>query len=322
MNPTPTLPNRPEPPALHRPARAGPGSNRSHKVRHLRTLLRSHVEELAEQMRQGRSENLVRYLEFASRFHHYSFGNILLALHQFPNLTRIAGLRQWNRLGRRVRAGQKGILILAPMTARKRIEEVPDPEDTEAPAPQTVTFFKPVYVFDVSQTEGDPLPSVIKATGDANTLYPALKDAVQKAGIPIKTVSYIATAPQAKGASCNGKILLRKDLSPTDAFRALLHELAHELLHWNAKSEDKTIEETEADATAYVVCKHFNIHTDTADYLLLQNSTPETLLQRLETIRKTAHNIIAAIEAQGQRDRPDPSSPTGEDEASSEVRQK
>lgn len=322
MSQTQTILNGPKTPALHRPTGTKPGSDRPQSVRHLRTLLRGYVENLAEQMRQGRSKNLLRYLEFASRFHHYSFGNILLALHQFPNLTRMAGLRQWNRLGRRVRAGQKGIMILAPMTVRKGIEEASDPESTETPALQTATFFKPVYVFDVSQTEGKPLPSIINATGDANTLYPALKEAVQKAGIPVKRVSYIIMAPQAKGASCNGKILLRKDLSPADAFRALLHEYAHELLHWNTKSEDKTIEETEADATAYVVCKHFNIDCDTADYLLLQDSTPQTLLERLETIRKTAHHIITVIEAQRQRGPPDPSSSTGEDEASSEVRQK
>jgi len=71
---------------------------RSEKAQKARRLLDQHLQELAEQMRQGKSENLIRYLEFTARFHYYSFGNILLALAQFPNLSRIAGLKQWNRL--------------------------------------------------------------------------------------------------------------------------------------------------------------------------------------------------------------------------------
>jgi len=88
------------------------------------------------------------------------------------------------------------------------------------------------------------------------------------------------------------------DLGPADALRTLVHECAHENLHWNQKDQDQIIEETEADAVAYIVCKHFGIQCDTADYLLLYHSTPEILLSRLETIRKTAHQIITAIDAE------------------------
>jgi len=88
------------------------------------------------------------------------------------------------------------------------------------------------------------------------------------------------------------------DLGPADALRTLVHECAHENLHWNQKDQDQIIEETEADAVAYIVCKHFGIQCDTADYLLLYHSTPEILLSRLETIRKTAHHIITSINAE------------------------
>ena len=98
------------------------------------------------------------------------------------------------------------------------------------------------------------------------------------------------------GASYGGRIVLRANLAPADAFRALVHEYAHELLHWSAGKEDKTVRETEADATAFIVCRHFGVECDTADCLLLHDSTSRVLLDRLETIRRTGARIIEALE--------------------------
>ena len=99
------------------------------KVRTACAAIDTHVQELVEQMRQGKSENLVRYLEFSAQFHQYSFGNILLALAQRRDFSRLAGMRQWNKVGRRVRSGEKGIMILAPITVRKRKAEDSEEED-------------------------------------------------------------------------------------------------------------------------------------------------------------------------------------------------
>jgi len=284
--------------------RNGTASKQGQKVNKIRAQLQSHIQQLADEMRQGRSENLRRYLEYAAQFHHYSFGNILLALSQYPKLSRIAGFKQWNRLGRRVRKGQKGIMILAPITLRKGPKDAEGSKEDEQRPLQIFTLFKPVYVFDETQTEGKPLPKIIQASGEATTLYPALREAIEKSGIQIEQVDIINNDPKIRGASCKGKILLRRDLEAADATRALIHEYAHEALHWASQPTGEIIEETEADATAYIVCKHFNIQTDTADYLLLRHSTPETLLQRLETIRKTAHHIITAIEKRKSQDIP------------------
>jgi antirestriction protein ArdC len=268
-------------------------------------------------MAQGKSDRLLRYLEFSARFHSYSFGNLLLILLQFPDATRVAGLRQWNKLGRHVRAGEKGIMILAPMTVRKRVEkesgfpaEVParssDP-DVEA-ADERITLFKPVYVFDVSQTEGRELPTLLQATGDVSDCYPALQRAVRDAGIALELVDSIPGSASAEGISCGSRIAIRNDLDPPEAFRTLAHEFAHELLHWPkdgtsepsrgvGKEPSRTIRETEADAAAFVVCRHFGVTCDSADYLLLYDSDERLLLERLETIRHTAATIIDAIEA-------------------------
>jgi len=249
---------------------------------------------------QGKSERLVRYLEYCAQFHHYSFGNLILAWTQFPTMTRIAGIRQWNKLGRHVKQGEKGIMILAPMTvkrSRKKTDEVESEEGEEEQKRETITLFKPVYVFDVSQTEGKELPSLITAAGDATDCYPALEQAVRNARICLEYADSIPLCPGAQGVSLGKRIIILQGLESAEAFRALAHEFAHELLHKEGERESRTVRETEADAAAFVVCRHFGIHCDTADYLLLHDSNVKLLLERLETIRQTAAYIIDAIDA-------------------------
>jgi antirestriction protein ArdC len=276
-------------------------STRSEKVHAARDLLDQHLQELAEQMAQGKSENLLRYLEFSAQFHSYSFGNILLIWSQKPNATRVAGLRQWNKLGRHVRSGEKGIMILAPMTVNKRVKEKEAKAESEEDSAETekITLFKPVYVFDVSATEGDALPSLLHAEGDVTACRPALEKAIRDAGLALEYVDSIPGRPSAAGVSMHGRILVRSDLEPPEAFRTLIHEWLHEENHWDpeARAErNRTVEETEADAAAFVVCRHFGVRCDTADYLLLYDSEPRILLERLETIRRAAARIIEAIE--------------------------
>jgi len=271
-------------------------------------MLDDHIRELAEQMGRGKSEQLVRYLEFAAHFHSYSFGNLMLIMFQKPEATRVAGLRQWNRLGRHVRPGEKGIMILAPMAVWRKSDNANEPasedETTESERNETrekITLFKPVYVFDVSQTEGEEIPSILDASGDAGSALPVLKEAVRAAGIALEELERTPGSASAHGASYGGRIVIRNDLDPPEAFRTLAHEFAHELLHWpkdgSPKEPSKTIRETEADATAFVVCRHFGIACDSADYLLLYDSEPKLLLARLETVRQTAARIIDAIRA-------------------------
>lgn len=279
---------------------------RSDKAREAARMLDEHVRELAEQMARGKSEKLVRWLEFVSRFHSYSAGNLVLILVQKPDATHVAGLRQWNRMGRKVRAGEKGIAILAPMTvraksetARVKEEEESEGSDGESPSARRSTYFKPVHVFDVSQTEGAELPRLIEATGDASASLPALAKAVRTAGIVLEELVRVPGAPSASGASFGGRIVVRSDLAPPEAFRTLAHEFAHELLHWpkdgSPKEPSRKVRETEADATAYVVCRRFGIDCDAADYLLLYDADPKLLLGRLETVRTTSAKVIDAI---------------------------
>lgn len=269
---------------------------RVERVREARNVLDQHFQALAEEMRHGKSDALLRYLEFSARFHQYSFRNLLLILAQKRDATRVAGFRLWNQMGRHVKPGEKGIMILAPMLVKKRREpqEPPPPEeDAQAAA---LTLFKVVYVFDVSQTDGAALPALLHTAGDASGLYPALQRVVMHAGIALEIVESVPGSNTAQGASFGGRIAVRGDLDPADGFRTLAHELAHEKLHWRGEKESKTVRELEADATAFVVCRHFGLHPDSADYLLLYDATPEVLLGRLETVRDTAAEIIAMVE--------------------------
>jgi antirestriction protein ArdC len=269
-----------------------PSSNRIEKVREACQTIEKHIHDLAEQMRAGKSEQLVRYLEFTARFHRYSFRNILLALSQREDMTQIAGMHQWNKLGRRVRGGERGIMILAPMSVRLKPskDNGEDPDEREV-----VTLFKAVYVFDISQTDGDPVPSLLHTQGDAAMLCPAVQEAIREAHITLEFADYIAGSLGADGASYGGRIVIRTGLEIAESFRTMVHEFAHEKLHKHGVKESKTVRETEADATAFVVCRHFGLQSDTSDYLLLYDATPKVLLERFETIRAAAGEIISAI---------------------------
>jgi hypothetical protein len=145
------------------------------------------------------------------------------------------------------------------------------------------------------------LPTLLQATGDVSSCYPALQRAVRDAGIALDLVDSIPGSASAEGVSCGSRIAIRNDLDPPEAFRTLAHEFAHSLLHFpkdgSPREPSRTIRETEADAAAFVVCRRFGVVCDSADYLLLYDSDERLLLERLETIRHTAATIIDAIEA-------------------------
>jgi antirestriction protein ArdC len=130
-------------------------------------VIAANLQHLIEQLEQGKSEALTAYLTAMSRFHNYSFGNILEIARQKPDATHVAGLYTWNQLGRRVKKGEKGIRILAPITgAKRKTQEEAEKELTRRNVPILVGF-RAAYVFDVSQTEGKELPEHARVSGDA-----------------------------------------------------------------------------------------------------------------------------------------------------------
>src|SRR5437879_9554157 len=120
------------------------------------------VEELASALEAGHSEALTQYLAAISRFHKYSLHNVMLIVLQRPDATHVAGFHRWHKLGRHVRKGEKGINIFAPMLRRRSEPESGTQESLE----EIVLGYRPCTVFDVSQTEGKPLPSIARVQGD------------------------------------------------------------------------------------------------------------------------------------------------------------
>ena len=252
------------------------------------------LEALMADLQQGRSESLTKYLAVMGKFHNYSFGNQMLIAMQRPDATHVAGFRAWNRFNRYVRKGEHGIMILAPLVGRRKGDEI---EETEA---ARVFGFKAAYVFDVSQTDGEPLPEFAKVMGDPAEYLARLKELVAKEKI---TLLYDNRIRPALGVSQGGTIKLAEGLAPAEEFSTLTHELAHELLHRGERRLDtnKTIRETEAEAVAYVVGTAIGLcaAASCSDYIQLYDGDKETLKASLEFIQHAAHTILEGIHHDG-----------------------
>src|SRR5579859_792131 len=183
---------------------------------------------LSAALEAGHSERLREYLAVMGRFHRYSWGNVLLIHSQRPDASRVAGFHAWHDLGRWVKKGEKGITIFAPVLVKHKEAAVASQETSKPDEPFRLAGFRTAYVFDVSQTEGRPLPEFAKTTGDTKEYGEKLKALVVKQGI---SVEYDASIAPVQGMSSGGRIRLMPGMAPAEEFSVLAHELAHEMLH-------------------------------------------------------------------------------------------
>ena len=197
-----------------------------------------------------------RMLAMQSRFHSYSFRNVIAIVMQQPGATRVAGFQAWKAMGRSVKKGEKGIAILAPCVRKAEASEGSADEAGEGRGSRM--FFRVAYVFDVSQTEGDPLPSVATTLAGDDEAAAATFDrlrafAEEKLGIP---VSFEPMPGGAHGylSRIERRIAICEGLSPLQSAKTLAHEIAHAVLHLDEKdSHERTVMEVEAESTAFVV---------------------------------------------------------------------
>lgn len=263
---------------------------------------------LAQALESGQSEVLTDYLSAMAKFHSYSFGNILLIARQKPTASNVAGLRTWNTLGRFVKRGEKGIMILAPMVGRRRphreevsTEIASDNAADGRKAEQQLYGFRAVYVFDVSQTEGKELPALTEVQGEVAGYQQRLRKFVERQKIKLYYSEKIAPA---KGFSKGGTITLLSGMQPAEEFATLVHEIAHEMLHWGERRTltTKQVRETEAEAVSFVVCQAIGLNVGTAaqDYIQLWHGNAELLRQSLEAIQRTAAVILRNIAPEPQ----------------------
>jgi antirestriction protein ArdC len=246
------------------------------------------LDQLAAQLESGKSESLIAFINAMAKFHRYSYLNVAMILAQKPEASHVAGLRTWNRVNRFVRKGEKGIGIFAPMLFREKERQETGEKDANR------IGFRVVHVFDISQTDGEPLPEPVAVAGDASRSLDDLRRVVSDRGIRLEYASDLGAA---KGCSLKGLIQLAHGLTPAEAFSVLAHELAHELMHGERQGLSRRRAELEAEAVACVLCRFAGLDSSTAhsDYIQLYQGGKESLADSLDAIQKTASVIIEAM---------------------------
>ena len=266
------------------------------------------------------SETYAQYLQTMSRFHHYSVNNQVLIHMQKPDATLVAGFNKWkNQFGRNVIKGEHGIKIIAPTPFKKKIEQEKLDPDTQLPMLDAdgkiiteektiqIPMYKPVTVFDVSQTEGKPLPQLAHELSGNVANYDVFMEALRRSSpVPISI--------EVMGGGMDGyfdlehqDIAIRKGMSEVQTVSAVIHEMAHALLHNRTKdTEEKTpelsrsTEEVQAESISYAVCAYYGIATgeNSFGYIVSwsKDKTLPELRESLEVISKTADGLISDID--------------------------
>jgi hypothetical protein len=203
-----------------------------------------------------------RMLKVASKFHRYSFNNQLMIFAQRPDATLVAVFRKWQELNRWVKKGERGIAIFAPCKYKTKVET----EDGDERTLQQIRGFRVVHVFDISQTEGEELP-------DLDAVRPKLLDGSAPDGIwdalagHATSIGYVVVRDRrgSENGYCdflNKHIGVRPDVSPAQAVKTLIHELAHALLHADGGSPSRDIAEIEVESVAYIVLDALGLASD------------------------------------------------------------
>jgi len=291
------------------------------------------LKEITDKLEQGieelfNSEQYKKYLKTMSKFTDYSFNNTMLIFMQRPDASHIAGYKSWQtNFNRYVKRGEKGITIIAPCPYKEKTErERTDPVTNQPvlgadgrPIAETIettrVSFRAVTVFDISQTEGEPLPSlgVDELTGSVEN-YAAFFDTLkQTSPFPIE---FEAMEGDKKGY-CNyqeRRIAIKESMSEAQNIKTAIHEITHAQLHdyYNTAGQDaapenkksRNMREVEAESVAYVVCQRYGI--DTSEYSFpyvagWESHDKEILKNSLSVIRETADNLITNIDVTFQK---------------------
>lgn len=267
------------------------------KIRSVRQAVWAGVELLAHDIDSGHPEVLSECLKAMARFHTYSFGNVLLISTQRPTATQVAGWRGWNELGRRIKQGEKGILIFAPILSEPKQPANTDAASTsEAAEPrQELLGFRQVRVFDVAQTEGEAV-----STGDQFSNLDrseVLTKLIEFAGSQGFQIEYSDQIAPAQGTSYRGLIRLMPDMEAEETVSVLIRELALQMLYETQRRSFVTRDVLlrEAKAVAFVVCNALELDTEPAENIQLYRSNLNLLAESLEVVQRTSSVILGAL---------------------------
>lgn len=283
------------------------------------------MKEITERLEQGvkdifTSEMYTTYLRTMAKFHNYSFNNTLLIAMQRPDATLVAGFNAWkNKFNRYVKKGEKGIQIIAPAPIKEVEEREKIDKDTglavlnENGEPEmerveyVVPRFRVTTVFDVSQTDGEPIPSL-----EVNELTASVKDYAlltaaieQVSPVPMR---FDEIKGDAKGyySDADKEICIQVGMGESQTIKTMIHEVAHAMLHnndfmkRNGEGKDQLTKETEAESIAFTVCSALGI--DTSDYSFpyiaswASGKELKELKDSMDTIRLTAADFLEKLE--------------------------
>lgn len=285
-------------------------STRQEKLKALTEQLEKSIQDFME------SEKYKAFLSSMAKFHHYSLNNQILIAVQKPDSTLCASYTTWQKQNRYVKKGEHGIRILCPAPYKKEYlkdvidqttgkpELLPDGSTKQEIAQKVIPFFKVGYVYDISQTDGQPLPEITNILdGDLDEGLKSLKEAMlQVSPVPVHF------QPIDEGANgfyspATNEIVVDSRLPEKQSLKTLVHEVCHSMLHNPETAGSKSTRETkevEAESVAYVVCQYMGL--DTSEYSFgyiadwSTNKTTPELRASLETIRETSNEIIAKVE--------------------------
>lgn len=264
------------------------------------------------------------YLRMQARFPHYSLNNCLLIITQMPQATHVAGYTVWSSLGRHVKAGEHGIRIMAPrICKRAKITETSVPPSglvESKPSVSTVVnadskssdtqfesqsdvymYFRPISVFDISQTSGDPLPTLtvdeLQGRVDGYTIF---KDSlIESSPVPVR-FSTIPDGTKGYYSPITNEIVIKIGMSEQQTLKTLAHELGHSVAHSPdnpiAMKKTRSDKETEAESIAYIICSHYGIETDSYSFPYIgtwaSTMSNKELSARITSIKGPAVEII------------------------------
>lgn len=282
------------------------------------------LKELTDRLEQGiqsvfESERYREYLSVMGRFHSYSMNNTILIMLQKPEASYVAGYKTWESLGRYVKKGEQGIQILVPCFYKKKedmevsdsdrkekghsVSDADDKEKELVKEQQEIlyTYFRPAAIFDISQTEGNPLPELAPELQGRVPEYKILLEALKEAApVPIRFEAWDA---RKKGHYdlMKKEIVIKEGMSEQQTIKTAIHETAHSILHTEPRQmKDAASMEIEAESVAYVVCQHYGLDTSeySFGYLAGWSSNKELpeLKSSLQNIQQTSHDLIERLD--------------------------
>lgn len=276
-------------------------------------LEKSNVEELLQELILNvdaitSSKQYREYLKVVTRFPTYSVHNLLLIFKQFPQATFVAGYATWKSFGRHVKKGEKGIKILAPMTQTQKIID----EATQVATIETTVAFRRVSVFDISQTEGRPLPKIMgpKALQGNCTFFDDAKNRLETAlGYRVQYAT-LESGATGKCSYDSKAIYIHNACDPLQAFKTMIHECAHVFLHEKLRlhtpesdfekllATKQSIREMEAESVSYIVCTRLGIDCSeySFPYIALWKKKESFLAQSLKRITNISLTMIQLLD--------------------------